>query len=76
MPNGVSSPATLSVIGCLAMKIHYTGDKQANDRRHGNQLTDSKARNMLSRYGDLGEVGHPSTAALYPCLAVIGHYWP
>jgi hypothetical protein len=76
MPNGVSSAAALSVIGCLAMNMPCTGDEQENDRRHGDQLTDTKARTMLSLYSDLSEVGHPSTAALQPCLAVIGRYGP
>jgi hypothetical protein len=63
MPNGVSSAAALSVIGCLAMNMHRTGDEQENDRRRGDQLTDTEARTVLSRYSDLSEVGHTATVS-------------
>jgi hypothetical protein len=35
------------------------GDEQENDRRHGDQLTDTKALTMLSRYSDLSEGARP-----------------
>jgi hypothetical protein len=29
------------------MNMPYTGDEQVNDRRHGDQITDTKAQTML-----------------------------
>jgi hypothetical protein len=31
----------------FAMNMPYTGDEQVNDRRHGDQITDTKAQTML-----------------------------